>query len=73
MQVEKFRRAAADAEAALNARDQAAKEMGREGTRAEKDKRAAEADVRSRDVRLARALEEVERYKQTLQDLKSQV
>ena len=73
MQVEKFKRAAADAEAALSARDQAAKELGREGSRADKERRAAEAEVRARDVRLARALEEVDRYKAMLQDVKSQV
>ncbi len=46
-QIEKLKRQAADAEAALNARDQAVKEAGREGTRADKDKRAAEAEVRA--------------------------
>lgn len=41
--------------------------------RVEKERRAAEAEAKARDVRLQRALEEVDRYKQMLQDVKMQV
>lgn len=36
-------------------------------------RRAVEQDSRARDVRLQRALEEVDKYKQLLQDIKLQV
>jgi hypothetical protein len=36
-------------------------------------RRAAEQDAHAREVRLQRALEEVERFKQLLQDVKLQV
>lgn len=41
--------------------------------RAEKERRNAELEARSRDVRLQRALEEVEKYKAMIQELKLQV
>ncbi len=41
--------------------------------RLERERRHAEQETKARDVRLQRALEEVERYKAMLGELKSQV
>jgi hypothetical protein len=48
-------------------------ELSKEGGRAEKEKKAGDAELRIRDVRLQRAMEEVEKYKQMLQDIRAQV
>ena len=72
-QVEKHRKGQVDAEAALNAREAALKELSKEGGRVDKERRAGEAEQRARDVRLQRALEEVEKYKNLLGEVKAQV
>jgi hypothetical protein len=71
LQVEKLKRAAADAESGLLQRELALKELSKEGGKAEKEKRAGEAESRARDIRLQRALEEVEKYKAMLADVKA--
>lgn len=72
-QVERLKRSTGDAETALAARDVAVKELSVEGSRGEKARQAVEAEVKARDVRLQRALEEVERYKSLLSDARGQV
>lgn len=71
LQVEKLKRAAADAESGLVQRELALKELSKEGGKAEKEKRAGEAESRARDIRLQRALEEVDKYKAMLADVKA--
>jgi len=71
-QVERLQKKAADAESALANRDQAVKEINKESSRVERERRNAEAEAKARDVRLARALEDVERYKALLQELRAQ-
>lgn len=72
-QVEKLKRTAADAEGALASREAALKEFSREGSKLERERRQGDAEVKARDVRLQRALEEVDKYKQMLQEVKLQV
>ena len=45
-QVDKYKKAAADAEAVLVARDQAVKEISRQGSAVDRERKAAEAEVR---------------------------
>ncbi|PNH05013.1 hypothetical protein TSOC_008740 [Tetrabaena socialis] len=71
-ELDRSRKQAADAEAAVRGTESQARELVRADSRAERDRRAAEAEVRARDVRLQRALEEVERYKQLLSDVRAQ-
>ncbi|KXZ50844.1 hypothetical protein GPECTOR_15g530 [Gonium pectorale] len=71
-QLDRAKRQAAEAESAARSTESQARELAKADSRAERDRRAAEAEVRARDVRLQRALEEVERYKQLLNEVRAQ-
>lgn len=72
-QIEKYRKDAASAASAATAHESRAKEVSKDVGRVEKERKAAEAEAKARDVRLARALEEVERYKAALEAARAQV
>eukprot|EP00775_Hariotina_reticulata_P002450 gene2450-2753_t len=71
-QVDIHKKAAETARNALAAKEQQIQELNKEGAKADKDRRVVEQESRVRDVRLQRALEEVDKYKQLLQDVKLQ-
>lgn len=71
-QVEKYRKAAEEAQNQLANNAQTVRELSKEGTHVDKQRRAAEAEARSRDLRLQRALEDVQKYKTLLEQVKSQ-
>ncbi|KAG2440550.1 hypothetical protein HYH02_010134 [Chlamydomonas schloesseri] len=71
-QLERAKRQAADAEAAARNTEGQVRELAKADSRAERERKAVEAEVRARDVRLHRALEEVERYKQLLSEVRAQ-
>ncbi|KAG2424292.1 hypothetical protein HXX76_014670 [Chlamydomonas incerta] len=71
-QLERTKRQAADAEAAARSTEGQVRELSKADSRAERERKAVEAEVRARDVRLQRALEEVERYKQLLSEVRTQ-
>lgn len=72
-QIEKYRKASQDAATAATANESRLKEVSKEGSKAERERKAAEQEAKARDVRLARALEEVEKYKAMLGQVKAQV
>lgn len=57
----------------MASREAALKEFSREGSKVERERRQGDAEAKARDVRLQRALEEVDKYKQMLQEVKLQV
>lgn len=65
--VEKEKRAAAEARVSAEARERECAELRREMERAARGAKAGEQEVKARDVRLNRALEEVERYRHMLE------
>ncbi|KAK9816512.1 hypothetical protein WJX72_001356 [[Myrmecia] bisecta] len=71
LQLEKYKRAAEDARNKLDAKENMVKELSKDGFKVERERRNVEAEVKARDVRLNRALEEVERYKRALEEVKS--
>ncbi|GLI66733.1 hypothetical protein VaNZ11_010674 [Volvox africanus] len=71
-QLDRAKKQAAEAESALRSTESQVRELAKSDSRAERERRASEAEVRARDVRLQRALEEVERFKQLLSDVRYQ-
>eukprot|EP00232_Nephroselmis_pyriformis_P008724 CAMPEP_0182885954 /NCGR_PEP_ID=MMETSP0034_2-20130328/19918_1 /TAXON_ID=156128 /ORGANISM="Nephroselmis pyriformis, Strain CCMP717" /LENGTH=338 /DNA_ID=CAMNT_0025019243 /DNA_START=37 /DNA_END=1053 /DNA_ORIENTATION=+ len=69
-QIDKYRKAADSLAASAAEKEREVAEVEREVDRVHRERKAQEADVRSRDVRLNRALEEVEKYKRVLQESK---
>ncbi|GIL60873.1 hypothetical protein Vafri_15710 [Volvox africanus] len=73
VQLDRAKKQTAEAESALRNTESQVRDLAKADSRAERERRASEAEVRARDVRLQRALEEVERFKQLLSDVRSQV
>ncbi|GAQ91967.1 hypothetical protein KFL_008930030 [Klebsormidium nitens] len=71
LQAEKLRRTVDDLHAKLEARDRQIAELSKELDRVSRGNQKTEAEVRAREVRLNRALEEVEKYKRALQENRS--
>ncbi|GLC46035.1 hypothetical protein PLESTB_001025600 [Pleodorina starrii] len=71
-QLDRAKKQAAEAETTLRNTESQVRELAKADSRAERERRASEAEVRARDVRLQRALEEVERYKQLLSEVRAQ-
>eukprot|EP00877_Chromochloris_zofingiensis_P015056 jgi/Chrzof1/9804/Cz04g16080.t1 len=72
LQCEKYKKSAEQAKEALSAKEQQLKETSKDSIKVEKDRKASEQETRVREVRLQRALEELDRYKQLLQEVKAQ-
>ncbi|DBA81600.1 TPA: hypothetical protein ACH3X1_007366 [Trebouxia sp. C0004] len=67
-QIERLQKAADDAKQQLDSKENIVKELSRDGSKLDKERRQSEVDAKARDVRLQRALEEVERFKALLQE-----
>ncbi|KAL3142432.1 hypothetical protein ABBQ38_002763 [Trebouxia sp. C0009 RCD-2024] len=67
-QIDRLQKAADDAKHQLDSKENIVKELGRDGSKLDKERRQSEIDAKARDVRLQRALEEVERFKALLQE-----
>ncbi|KAL0026043.1 hypothetical protein WJX79_004749 [Trebouxia sp. C0005] len=67
-QIERLQRAADDAKQQLDSKENIVKELSRDGSKLDKERRQSEIDAKARDARLQRALEEVERFKALLQE-----
>eukprot|EP00891_Asterochloris_glomerata_P002913 jgi/Astpho2/2913/fgenesh1_pg.00050_%23_155_t len=67
-QVDKWRKAAEDAQRRLDVKENIMVELSRDGSKLDKERRQSEAEAKAREVRLTRALEEIERYKALVQE-----
>eukprot|EP00201_Polytomella_parva_P007213 CAMPEP_0175085646 /NCGR_PEP_ID=MMETSP0052_2-20121109/28785_1 /TAXON_ID=51329 ORGANISM="Polytomella parva, Strain SAG 63-3" /NCGR_SAMPLE_ID=MMETSP0052_2 /ASSEMBLY_ACC=CAM_ASM_000194 /LENGTH=393 /DNA_ID=CAMNT_0016357693 /DNA_START=44 /DNA_END=1226 /DNA_ORIENTATION=- len=72
LQLDRAKKTASEAEAALQGHEQKAREMAKAEGKLERDRRQADAEQRGKDVRLTRALEELEKYRTLLAEAKSQ-
>lgn len=70
MQVVRLQKQVQEQAAALSARDTALREVSNEANLKQRSQAAAEGDLKARNARLNRALEEVQRYRKLLEEAK---